>query len=133
MKTTTSTTVFFDFVTGATARRRLYLRFVVFLVGAGIMLAGCGPAMKRADVTRENLIKLRSTSDDRSAAAGEKLLGRLLQRTKAEYDRRVASGQKGAPVIDILDHLGRRRLGRLWGGISQRLAKSTGAEPIGQA
>ena len=133
MKTTTSTTVFFDFVTGATARRRLYLRFVVFLVGAGIMLAGCGPAMKRADVTRENLIKLRSTSDDRSAAAGEKLLGRLLQRTKAEYDRRVASGQKGAPVIDILIISGGGDWGAFGAGFLKGWLESTGAAPVGQA
>jgi len=66
-----------------------------------LVLGGCGPAMTRPKVSQEDLVKLRTTADEQSAAAGRKVLGRLLERTKAEYDRSVADG-KQRPVIDIL-------------------------------
>ena len=64
----------------------------------------CGamaPALTRPQVAAEDLLKLRTTADEQSVAARE-LLGRLLERTKAEYDRYTASGRKEPPVIDIL-------------------------------
>src|SRR4030095_11181578 len=66
-----------------------------------LVLGGCGPAMTRPPVTQQELLKLRATADEESVAAGRKLLGRLIERTKAEYDRSVAEG-KQRPVIDIL-------------------------------
>ena len=86
---------------GASALRRLAASIAVPLVAAGLVLTGCGPAMKRPEVDRQNLLKLRSASDERATATGEKIIVRLLQRTKAEYDRRAAAGQP-PPVIDIL-------------------------------
>jgi hypothetical protein len=70
------------------------------LVGT-LVLGGCGPAMTRPQVSQEVLVKLRTTADEQSAAASRKILGRLLERTKTEYDRSVAEG-KQRPVIDIL-------------------------------
>jgi Patatin-like phospholipase len=75
---------------------------MVALVLAGtLVLGGCGPAMTRPPVSQEDLVKLRTTADEESVAAGRKLLGRLIERTKAQYDRAVAEG-KQRPVIDIL-------------------------------
>src|SRR5262252_3185719 len=66
-----------------------------------LVLGGCGPAMTRPPATQQELLKLRATADEESVAAGRKVLGRLLERTKVEYDRSVAEG-KQRPVIDIL-------------------------------
>jgi Patatin-like phospholipase len=75
---------------------------MVALVLAGtLVLGGCGPAMTRPPVSQEDLVKLRTTADEESVAAGRKLLGRLIERTKVQYDRAVAEG-KQRPVIDIL-------------------------------
>jgi len=70
------------------------------LIG-GLVLAGCGPAMTRPRVTQQDLLKLRAAGDEQATSSGEKIIARLLQRTKAEYDRRAAAGQP-PPVIDIL-------------------------------
>ncbi|HEY6364369.1 MAG TPA: patatin-like phospholipase family protein [Candidatus Binatia bacterium] len=78
------------------------LSLIAASVLAGILaLTGCGPALTRSQVSQEDLVKLRTTSDEESVAAGRKVLGRLLERTKTEYDRSVAQG-KQRPVIDIL-------------------------------
>ena len=69
---------------GASALRRLAASIAVPLVAAGLVLTGCGPAMKRPEVDRQNLLKLRSASDERATATGEKIIVRLLQRTKAD-------------------------------------------------
>jgi len=100
MKTATPT-ILSNVMPGASALRRLAASIAVPLVAAGLVLTGCGPAMKRPEVDRQNLLKLRSASDERATATGEKIIVRLLQRTKAEYDRRAAAGQPPA-VIDIL-------------------------------
>ena len=81
--------------------RRPPLLILVLLVAGGLMLSGCTAAQTRPEVERQNLLKLRSASDERATATGEKIIVRLLQRTKAEYDRRAAAGQP-PPVIDIL-------------------------------
>ena len=69
---------------------------------SALVLTSCGPAMKRPEVTRPDLLKLRTRGDEQGLAAGEKILQKLLERTKTEYDRRVAAGQKEPAVIDIL-------------------------------
>jgi predicted acylesterase/phospholipase RssA len=71
------------------------------ILAGTLVLGGCGPALTRPQVSQEDLVKLRTTADEQSAAASRKILGRLLERTKAEYDRSVAEG-KQRPVIDIL-------------------------------
>ena len=101
MKTLSSTTFFFEIVRDAAVIRRLIASVAIPLVTGGLLLSGCGPAMTRREVDRQNLLKQRSASDERATASGEEIIVRLLQRTKAEYDRRVAAGQP-PPVIDIL-------------------------------
>jgi hypothetical protein len=100
MKPTTPT-ILSKVMLSASAIRRLATAIAVPLVAAAFVLGGCGPAMKRPEVERQDLLKLRSESDKRATATGEKIIVRLLQRTKAEYDRRAAAGQP-PPVVDIL-------------------------------
>jgi len=70
-------------------------------LAGGLVLAGCGPAMTRPQVTQQDLLKLRTAGDEQATSTGEKIIARLLQRTKVEYDRRAAAGQPPL-VIDIL-------------------------------
>ena len=83
------------------ASRTCSLMAALVLFGA-LVLGGCGPAMTRPPVSQEDLMKQRTTADEQSTVTGRKLLGRLLERTKAEYDRSIAEGRKERPVIDIL-------------------------------
>jgi Patatin-like phospholipase len=83
------------------ASRTCSLMAASILAGT-LVLGGCGPAMTRPPVSQEDLVKQRTTADEQSTVTGRKLLGRLLERTKAEYDRSVAEGRKERPVIDIL-------------------------------
>jgi Patatin-like phospholipase len=74
----------------------------VSLLALGLALGGCGPAMTRSKISQEDLLKLRSTADERSVEGGRKVLGRLVERTKAEYDQYIAGKRKEPPAIDIL-------------------------------
>jgi Patatin-like phospholipase len=85
----------------STIASRIRSLMTVSALAGTLVLGGCGPAMTRPPVTQQELLKLRATADEESVAAGRKLLGRLIERTKAEYDRSVAEG-KQRPVIDIL-------------------------------
>ena len=69
---------------------------------AALVLTGCGPAMTRAPRVRADLEKLRDTEDEQTGATNRKILSRLLERTKAEYDRYAGGQRKTPPVIDIL-------------------------------
>ena len=82
--------------------RRLPLLILVLLVAGGLALSGCTAAQTRPEVARPDLLKLRTTGDEQGLAGSEKILQKLLERTKTEYDRRVAAGQKEPAVIDIL-------------------------------
>jgi hypothetical protein len=74
---------------------------VVLAFVGGMVLGGCSPALTRPPVPEQTLLKLRSAGDEQGAALNKRIIDRLLQRTKAEYDRRAAAGQP-PPVIDIL-------------------------------
>jgi hypothetical protein len=91
---------------GAAIRRvlpRLVLsRLMVSILATGLILAGCGPSMTRPPMTQQELLKLRTAGDEQSTAAGRELLGRLLERVKAEYDQYTAGARKTPPVIDIV-------------------------------
>jgi Patatin-like phospholipase len=100
MRTRTFAILLSEAALGAATRRIFSLTAALALAG-GLMLGGCGPAMTRPQVSQQDLLKLRSTGDEQAAASGERFIVRLLQRTKAEYDRRAAAGQP-PPVIDIL-------------------------------
>ena len=83
----------------ATRRRR---RGVAVTVLAGLVLGGCSPAMTRPPVTQQELLTLRTRDDEQATATGRAILGRVLERTKAEYDQYTAGGRQTPPVIDIL-------------------------------
>ena len=70
------------------------------LLSGAFFLSSCGPAMTRPPRERADLEKLRTTDDELSAQENRKILGQLLERTKAEYDK--AGGGRETPVIDIL-------------------------------
>src|SRR5262245_30776124 len=98
MQTRTPVIVLSTVAAGATAFRRTLSLMALSALAVALVLGGCGPALTRPPVTQQDLLKLRTTSDEESVAAGRKALGRLLERTKAEYDRSVAEG-KQRPVI----------------------------------
>jgi hypothetical protein len=58
--------------------------------------------MTRPPMTQQELLKLRTAGDEQSVAAGRELIGRLLERVKAEYDQYTAGARKTPPVIDIV-------------------------------
>ena len=95
------TVLLFNVVLGVPIRRPLSLVAMSGLAVA-FVLGGCGPVMTRAQRDRSDLEKLRATDDEQSTLEARRILGRLLERTKAEYDKSSAGGRKEAPVIDIL-------------------------------
>jgi hypothetical protein len=110
----------------ATATRRTVTLMAVSLIAGALTLGGCGPAMSRPPVTQQELLKLRTTADEQGTVTGRKMLGRLLERTKAEYDRRAAAGQP-PPVIDILIVSG----GGDWGAFGAGFLKGWQKVPAG--
>jgi len=101
MNTITTPIFFFDIARHTAAIRRVIAWIAIPLVAVALVVNGCGPAMTRPEVDRQKLLKLRNASDAEFVASGERIVVRLLQRTKTEYDRRAAAGQP-PPVIDIL-------------------------------
>ena len=95
------TVLLFNVALGAAIRRTFSLMEVAVLA-AGLVLGGCSPALTRPPVTQPDLLTLRTTSDEQAVAAGRRMLGRVLARTKAEYDRYTAGERQAPPVIDIL-------------------------------
>jgi len=94
-------TVFLVNVALGAATRRTFSLMPMSVLAAGLVLTGCGPTMKRPEVEQQQLLKMRSAGDEQAATTGAKIIVQLLERTKAEYDRRAAVGQP-PPVIDIL-------------------------------
>ena len=112
---------------GAAATRRTFSLMAVSVFAVGLLLGGCGPAMTRPQVTQQDLLKARTTADEESVAIGRKFLGRLIERTKAEYDRYTAVGRKEPPVIDILIISG----GGDWGAFGAGFLKGWQKVPAG--
>ena len=102
MQTRTPVIVLSTVAAGATAFRRTLSLMAGLALAGTLMLGGCGPAMTRPQVSEQDLLKLRTKGDEQAVAEGRRVLGRLLERTKAEYDRYTAGGRKAPPVIDIL-------------------------------
>jgi Patatin-like phospholipase len=100
MRIETLTVLLFNVALGV-ATRRTFSLMPVSVLAAGLVLTGCGPTMKRPEVEQQQLLKMRSAGDEQAATTGAKIIVQLLERTKAEYDRRAAAGQP-PPVIDIL-------------------------------
>ena len=102
MQTRTPVIVLSTVAAGATAFRRTLSLMAGLALAGTLMLGGCGPAMTRPQVSEQDLLKLRTKGDEQAVAEGRRVLGRSLERTKAEYDRYTAGGRKAPPVIDIL-------------------------------
>ena len=94
-------TVFLVNVALGAATRRTFSLMPMSVLAAGLVLTACGPSMKRPEVEQQQLLKMRSAGDEQATTTGAKIIVQLLERTKAEYDRRAAAGQP-PPVIDIL-------------------------------
>jgi Patatin-like phospholipase len=86
----------------ASAATRGVALMAMLAIAAALVLAGCGPALTRPPVTDQDLLKIRTRGDEQSAVVSRRLLARLLERTKAEYDRSIAEGRKEPLVIDIV-------------------------------
>jgi predicted acylesterase/phospholipase RssA len=105
------------------------LRMPAFMVAAVLIFSACGPAMTRPPMTQEELLKLRTTGDEQGAETGRKIIGRLLERTKAEYDRN-AKGGKAPPVIDILIVSGGGDWGAFGAGFLKGWKKLPAQQPL---
>jgi hypothetical protein len=112
---------------GAAGTRRVLSRMALSMLVVGLVLAGCGPALTRPPITQQELLKLRTAGDDQATIAGRKLLGRLLERTKVEYDRYTAGARKEPPAIDILIISG----GGDWGAFGAGFLKGWQKVPAG--
>jgi hypothetical protein len=127
MRTRRPINFFPTIVIGAAAIRRTVALMAMSLIAGALTLGGCGPAMTRPPLTQQELLKLRTTADEQGTVAGRKMIGRLLERTKAEYDRNAASGRKEPPVIDILIISG----GGDWGAFGAGFLKGWQKVPAG--
>jgi Patatin-like phospholipase len=87
---------------GAAANCQTVSLVAALALAMGLVLGGCGPAVIRPPMTQQDLLKLRGTGDEQAVAEGRRMLGRLVERTKAEYDQYTAGGRKEPPVINIL-------------------------------
>jgi hypothetical protein len=119
-------------IRGAWNVRQLIGSIAIPFFTAALLLSACGPAMTRLPRDRADLEKLRSTEDEQVGVENRKILGRLLERTKTEYDRRAAAGQP-PPVIDILIVSGGGDWGAFGAGFFKGWKKSPRAESVGDA
>jgi hypothetical protein len=100
-----------------------------FALTVAFVVAGCGPAVTRREIERQKLLTTRSAADEQATTAGQKMIGRLLQRTKAEYDKRAAAGQ-AAPVINILIVSGGGDWGAFGAGFLKGWTKVSANHPL---
>ena len=133
MRTRTPVIVHSTVAAGATAFRRTLSLMAALALAGTLMLGGCGPAMTRPQVSEQDLLKLRTKGDEQAIAEGRRVLGRSLERAKAEYDRYTAGGRKEPPVIDILIISGGGDWGAFGAGVPQGVAEGPGAASTGQA
>jgi patatin-like phospholipase len=114
-------------VVGAALGAAAASRRLLSLVGAVSErpLWGYGALLRRPQVAAEDLLKRRSTADERSEAARE-LLGPLVKRIKARYDQHSAGGREGSLVVDILIISG----GGDWGAFGAGFLKGWQKVPV---
>jgi Patatin-like phospholipase len=122
------TVLLFNVALGA-ATRRMFSLMSVSVLAAGVVLTGCGPTMQRPEVEQQQLLKMRSAGDEQAATTGAKIIVQLLERTKAEYDRRAAAGQP-PPVIDILIVSGGGDWGAFGAGFLKGWKKVPAQDPL---
>jgi Patatin-like phospholipase len=102
MRTRTPVVVLLAAAIGTVACRRGLARMASSTFAGGLALAGYGPFPKRDPIGQQDLLKLRREEAERNATAHRRVLVRLLERIKAEYDRYTAGAQKEPPVLDVL-------------------------------
>jgi hypothetical protein len=122
-------TIFLVNVALGAATRRTFSLMPMSVLAAGLVLTGCGPTMKRPEVEQQQLLKMRSAGDEQAATTGAKIIVQLLERTKAEYDRRAAAGQP-PPVIDILIVSGGGDWGAFGAGFLKGWKKVPAQDPL---
>jgi hypothetical protein len=103
---------------------------VVWILACGLALGGCGTAQKRPEFTQRELLTMRSAGDEQTAAALGAVFGRLLDRTKAEYDQYAAGKRKGPPTVDILIISGGGDWGAFGAGFLKGWAKLPAQHPL---
>ena len=86
--------------------------------------------MTRPQVSEQDLLKLRTKGDEQAVAEGRRVLGRSLERAKAEYDRYTAGGRKEPPVIDILIISGGGDWGAFGAGVLKGWQKVPAQHPL---
>jgi hypothetical protein len=102
MRTRTPVVVLLAAAIGAVACRRGLARIGSSTFAGGLALAGYGPFPERDPIAQQDLLKLRREQVERHTGARRRVLVRLLERTKAEYDRYTTGAQKEPPVLDFL-------------------------------
>src|SRR5215510_391231 len=66
-----------------TTINRTHSLAALLVVDVTLVLSGCGPAMTRPEVDRQKLLTTRSAADQQATTAGQQMVVKLLQRTKA--------------------------------------------------
>ena len=102
MRTRTPVVVLLAAAIGAVVCRRGLARIGSSTFAGGLALAGYGPFPERDPIAQQDLLKLRREEAEQHTTARRRVLVRLLQRTKAEYDRYTTGAQKEPPVLDFL-------------------------------
>jgi hypothetical protein len=74
---------------------------IAWLVTSFVELTG-GERQNRPSVAQQELLKLRGASDAQSEIEMRSIYGRLMERTKAEYDKYLAGEREKPPVINLL-------------------------------
>jgi len=134
MRTRTPVVVLLAAAIGTMACRRGLARmasstFAGGLAG-GLALAGYGPSPKRDPIAQQDLLKLRREEAERNTTARRRVLLRLLERIKAEYDRYTSGAQKQPPVLDVLIVSGGGDWGAFGAGFLKGWHKVTGQHPL---
>ena len=123
--------VFATFLSESVAARLISPSKAALAVSVTLALMGaCGPAMTRPPLGRPDLEKLRATEDEQTGMANRKILGRLLERTKTEYERYTAGQRKTPPIIDILIISGGGDWGAFGAGFLKGWKKISSQNPL---
>jgi predicted patatin/cPLA2 family phospholipase len=132
MRTRTPVVVLLAAAIGAVVCRRGLARIGLSTFTGGLALAGYGPFPERDPIAQQDLLKLRREEAERNTTARRRVLGRLLERTKAEYDRYTAGAQKQPPVLDFLIVSGGGDWGAFGAGFLKGWHKVPAQHPLAQ-
>ena len=129
MRARTSVILLLSAALGAAVYRRRLLRLALSARAKSFRaLAAAAPS--REHVSRQDLLKLRSASEEWHITGGRRLFSRLLERTKAEYDLYNAGGREQPPVVDILIISGGADWGAFGAGFLKAWQKFPAQHPL---